>query len=75
MDEVKRQKIRETFVSTKQRHSSMRCVVREVKLNSRKAPKRAKEDVNTLFREAKWVKNAIVADIDGYNPKEKNCNC
>ena len=71
MDEVKRLKIKETLASTKQRHSLMKCVVREVKLNTRKAPRYAKNDVNTLFREAKWVKNAIVADIDGYNPKDK----
>ncbi len=50
--------------STKARHSQMDCRVFEVKVVSSKMSKAQKEQVNQYFREAKWRRNSIVADLE-----------
>ena len=72
----KNKKIKETLRATRERHSRMDCKVFEVKVVKSSMSKTQKEQVNQLFREAKWFKNDIVSsdDIFSYNDKVKEVN-
>ncbi|MBQ8994705.1 MAG: transposase [Oscillospiraceae bacterium] len=60
--QVKNQQIKETCKATRNRRKDMRCRVFEVKVDSSKLSRSQANDVNTLFREAKWFRNAYLAD-------------
>ena len=61
---AKNQKIKETGKATRERRKDMLCRAFEVKVDFSKMPKSQRNDVNTLFREAKWFRNAYLADKD-----------
>ena len=61
---AKNQKIKETGKATRERRKDMLCRVFEVKVDHSKLSKSQRNDVNTLFREAKWFRNAYLADND-----------
>ena len=70
--ESKNQQIKDTLKDTKNRRSSMRCVVYEVKVVANKMSCAQTEEVNTLFREAKWMRNYVVSDV---NNADRNARC
>lgn len=70
--ESKNQQIKDTLKDTKNRRGNMRCVVYEVKVVANKMSCAQTEDVNTLFREAKWMRNYVVADVDS---ADRNARC
>ena len=49
-------KIKETCKATRMRRKDMDCRVFEVKVVRSKMSRSQKNDVNTLFREAKWFR-------------------
>ena len=55
-------KIKETCKATRMRRKDMDCRIFEVKVVRSKMSRSQKNDVNTLFREAKWFRNAYLAD-------------
>ena len=59
---IKNARIRETRNATIERRRNMDCRVFEVKADASRMSRTQKEDVNTLFREAKWFRNAYLAD-------------
>ena len=61
---AKNQKIKDTGKATRERRKDMLCRVFEVKVDHSKLSKSQRNDVNTLFREAKWFRNAYLADND-----------
>ena len=61
---AKNQKIKETGKATRERRKDMLCRAFEVKVDLSKLSKSQRNDVNTLFREAKWFRNAYLADKD-----------
>ena len=71
MDRVaKNQKIKETGKATRERRKDMLCRVFEVKVDLSRMSKSQRNDVNTLFREAKWFRNAYLAD-NGLSDKSR----
>ena len=65
MDKLaKNQKIKETGKATRERRKDMLCRAFEVKVDFSRMSKSQRNDVNTLFREAKWFRNAYLADND-----------
>ena len=61
---AKNQKIKETGKATRERRKDMLCRAFEVKVDFSRMSKSQRNDVNTLFREAKWFRNAYLADND-----------
>ena len=61
---AKNRKIKETGKATRERRKDMLCRAFEVKVDHSKLSKSQRNDVNTLFREAKWFRNAYLADND-----------
>ena len=61
---AKNQKIKETGKATRERRKDMLCRVFEVKVDFSKMSRSQRNNVNTLFREAKWFRNAYLADND-----------
>ena len=49
----------------------MLCRSYEVKVDYSKLSKKRREEVNLLFREAKWFRNAYIADMDSVTCKDK----
>ena len=68
--EEKNNRIREKGKATRERHADMLCRCYEVKVDSSKMSRKQKDDVNTLFREAKWLHNAYLADMDNVSWKD-----
>jgi len=68
---AKNQKIKETGKATRERRKDMLCRVFEVKADLSRMPKSQRNDVNTLFREAKWFRNAYLAD-NGLSDKSRS---
>ena len=67
---AKNQKIKETGKATRERRKDMLCRVFEVKVDLSRMSKSQRNDVNTLFREAKWFRNAYLAD-NGLSDKSR----
>ena len=59
----KNQRIGMTRRETKLRHSNMTCRTFEIKAVSNKMNREQKESVNGIFREAKWIRNALINDM------------
>ena len=62
--EEKNQKIKNTLLETKKRHSNMECKTFEVKVISNKMNVKQRNQINTLFKEAKWIRNAYLNNKD-----------
>lgn len=60
----KNQQIAQTLHETIERHSSMRCRTFEIKVVSNKLNREQKETISGIFREAKWIRNALISDMD-----------
>jgi len=56
--------IKQTIQNTKERRKNMACRVYEVKVTANKLSKEKKEHINELFKEAKWLRNAVLASDD-----------
>ena len=67
----KNNRIKETLKATKERRKYMTCRVYEVKVDRSKLSKAGREEVNLLFREAKWLRNAYIADMKNVTWKDK----
>ena len=68
----KYRKIKEKGRATKRRHSGMLCRCFEVKVVSSRMSKAQKQAVSALFREAKWFRNAYLADMQNVSWKDKS---
>lgn len=62
--EEKNKKIKNTLLETKKRHSNMVCKTFEVKVVSNKMNVNQLNQINTLFKEAKWIRNAYLNNKD-----------
>ena len=67
----KKDRIRETLKKTHIRHSEMDCRVFELKAVSGKLNRCQKESINGIFREAKWIRNALISDMNCLEPNFK----
>ena len=67
----KNRQIGETRRATLSRHEKMLCRCFEVKIDYSKLSKKRREEVNLLFREAKWFRNAYIADMKNVTYKDK----
>ena len=65
----KNARIAATQKATRQRHAGMVCRTFDVKVVSNKLNLRQKEQVNGLFREAKWIRNSLINDMDSVTDK------
>jgi transposase len=74
MRPYKNVRIAEAKKATIERHSKMVCRTYEIKVAGRKMSKAQKEEVNKMFREAKWRRNAIIADFDNADRNAKSAN-
>jgi len=61
---TKNETIKQTMRETKDRHSGMDCRVFVVKVTANKLSREKKEHFDMLFREAKWLRNAVLASDD-----------
>ena len=64
--------IKEHGKATRKRRGGMLCRVFEVKVVSSKMNHTQKEFVNALFREAKWFRNAYIADRSSVTDKSSS---
>ncbi|MBQ3455890.1 MAG: hypothetical protein IJG36_05590 [Synergistaceae bacterium] len=69
---AKNETIKRAMKVTRERHKSMICRVFELKLNTRKMSNTQKEQLTTYFREAKWRRNSIIANIEKADRKAKS---
>lgn len=69
---AKNEKIKYAMRATRERHKNMTCRVFELKLNTRKMSQMQREQLTTYFREAKWRRNSIVANIANASRKAKS---
>lgn len=67
---AKNERIKRAMKLTRERHKSMRMF--ELKLNTRKMSNTQKEQLTTYFREAKWRRNSIIANIEKADRKAKS---
>ena len=67
----KNRQIGETRRATLARHEKMLCRCFEVKIDYSKLSRKRRKEVNLLFREAKWFRNAYIADMKGVTDKDK----
>lgn len=58
--EEKNNKIKNSIKETLKRHSLMDCKTFEIKVVTNKMSKQQKDDINNLFKEAKWIRNAYL---------------
>ena len=77
MSKEKNAKIRATLLATKERRKTQKCFVFSTKIDYRKLNKLQKEQLQTLFVEAKWVYNDIINhlqdnELSSWNDKKKS---
>jgi len=70
--ERKNKTIKKTISDTRERHSYMDCRTYEVKVVGSKLSRSQKDQVNQYFREAKWLRNFIIADLENANRDAKS---
>lgn len=63
--------ISRTMRETLDRHSRMDCLVFELKIVANKLNREQREYITGIFREAKWIRNALVNDIHSLKPNFK----
>ena len=72
--QAKNQRIKETLIATKARHSNMDVKTFEVKVVSSKLSNEQNRQVNQYFKEAKWLRNHFLADLDNADCKANIVN-
>lgn len=60
--EEKNLKIKQSIADTRKRHQAMDCKTYEIKILNTKLSKEQKDTINTMFREAKWLRNFHIAN-------------
>ena len=60
--EEKNLKIRQSIQDTRKSHQTMDCKTYEIKVLHAKLNKDQKTTINTMFREAKWLRNFHIAN-------------
>ena len=61
--QAKNQRIKETLIATKARHSNMDVKTFEVKVVSSKLSNEQNRQVNQYFKEAKWLTSSIGKNV------------
>ena len=64
MSQEKNASISNTIKNTRERHTNMICKTYEVKVVMSKLSCIQKEELNAAFREAKWLRNDIISDLE-----------
>ena len=70
----KNQRIKETLIATKARHSNMDVKTFEVKVIGSKMSHEQKNQINQYFKEAKSLRNHFLADFDNADCKTNIVN-
>ena len=63
---TKNESIKQTMEQTKERRKNMVCRVFQIKVVSGKLSKEKREHITALFREAKWLRNAVLGSEDAF---------
>lgn len=74
MSQEKNASISNTIKNTRERHANMICKTYEVKVVMSKLSCVQKEELNATFREAKWLRNDIVSDLEHANRNARTAN-
>lgn len=74
MSQEKNASISNTIKNTRERHANMICKTYKVKVVMSKLSCVQKEELNAAFREAKWLRNDIVSDLEHANRNAKTAN-
>lgn len=74
MSQEKNANISNTIKNTRERHANMICKTYKVKVVMSKLSCVQKEELNAAFREAKWLRNDIVSDLEHANRNAKTAN-
>ena len=74
MSQEKNASISNTIKNTRERHANMICKTYEVKVVMSKLSCVQKEELNATFREAKWLRNDIISDLEHANRNAKTAN-
>lgn len=74
MSQEKNASISNTIKNARERHANMICKTYEVKVVMSKLSCIQKEELNAAFREAKWLRNDIISDLEHANRNAKTAN-
>lgn len=74
MNKEKNINIANSIRETKERHSKMDVKTYEVKVITSKLSNVQKNDINAVFREAKWLRNSHIADFKNADRNAKTAN-
>lgn len=74
MSQEKNASISNTIKNTRERHAHMICKTYEVKVVTSKLSCTQKEELNAAFREAKWLRNDIISDLNHADRNAKTAN-
>lgn len=74
MSQEKNASISNTIRNTRERHANMICKTYKVKVVMSKLSYVQKEELNAAFREAKWLRNDIISDLEHANRNAKTAN-
>lgn len=74
MNKEKNINIKNSIKETRERHSKMDVKTFEVKVVTSKLSNAQKDDINALFKEAKWLRNSHLADFKNATRDAKTAN-
>lgn len=74
MSQEKNASISNTIKNTRERHTNMICKTYEIKVVTSKLSCVQREELNAAFREAKWLRNDIISDLEHANRNAKIVN-
>lgn len=74
MNQGKNASISNTIKNTRERHANMICKTYEIKVVTSKLSCVQREELNAAFREAKWLRNDIISDLEHANRNAKIVN-
>ena len=74
MNKEKNINIKNSIKETRERHSKMDVKTYEVKVVTSKLSNAQKDDINALFKEAKWLRNSHLADFENAARDAKTAN-
>ena len=74
MNKEKNINIKNSIKETRERHSNMDVKTFEVKVVTSKLSNAQKDDINALFKEAKWLRNSHLADFKNATRDAKTAN-
>ena len=72
--ELKNLQIRETLKATRERHSKMDVKTFEIKVLGSNLSSEQKAQVNQYFKEAKWLRNHYLSDLENVDWKSNTVN-